>query len=130
MLQFKCLSKCPYFQYTLIKIYSRIAADLIHTAKEMKFSVKNFFSISEKNCEKRKPRVCSHLLKKSLTENFIVTRSSHPEVFCKKGVPRNFAKLTGKHLCQGLFFDKTCNFTKKETMAQVFSCKISKNNFC
>ena len=30
-------------------------------------------------------------------------RSSRPEVFCKKGVLKNFAK-TGKHLC--LFFNK------------------------
>ena len=29
-------------------------------------------------------------------------RSSRPEVFCKKGVLRNFAKLTGKYFCQGL----------------------------
>ena len=41
------------------------------------------------------------------------------EVFCKKGVLRNFAKLTGKHLCQRFFF------TKKESLAQVFSCKFS-----
>ena len=27
-------------------------------------------------------------------------------VFCKKGVLRNFAKFTGKHLCQSLFFHK------------------------
>ena len=50
--------------------------------------------------------------------------SSHPEVFCKKGVPRNFTKFTAKHLCQSLF--------KKETLRQVFSCefcKISKNTF-
>ena len=33
-------------------------------------------------------------------------RSSHLEVFCKKGVLRNFAKFTGKHLCQRLFFNK------------------------
>ena len=32
--------------------------------------------------------------------------SSRPEVFCKKGVLRNFAKFTGKHLCQSLFFNK------------------------
>ena len=31
-------------------------------------------------------------------------RSSRPQVFCKKGVLRNFAKCTGKHLCQSLFF--------------------------
>ena len=33
-------------------------------------------------------------------------RSSHPEVFYKKGVLRNFMKFKGKHLCQGLFFNK------------------------
>ena len=33
-------------------------------------------------------------------------RSSCPEVFCKKGVLGNFAKFTGKHLCQSLFFNK------------------------
>ena len=35
-----------------------------------------------------------------------VSRTSHPEVFCKKGVLENFAKFTGKHLCQSLFFNK------------------------
>ena len=34
------------------------------------------------------------------------SRSSHPEMFCEKDVLRNFAKFTGKHLCQSLFFDK------------------------
>ena len=29
-----------------------------------------------------------------------------PEVFCRKNVPRNFAKFTGMHLCQSLFFSK------------------------
>ena len=50
---------------------------------------------------------------------------------------RNFAKFTGKHLCQSLFFNKVtglrpevCNFIKKETLAQMFSsefCEFSKN---
>ena len=35
-----------------------------------------------------------------------VYRSSCPEVFCKKGVLRNFTKFTGKDLCQSLFFNK------------------------
>ena len=30
-------------------------------------------------------------------------RSSCQEVFCKKGVQRNVAKFTGKHLCESLF---------------------------
>ena len=29
-----------------------------------------------------------------------------PEVFCEKAVFRNFAKFTGKRLCQSLFFNK------------------------
>ena len=43
-----------------------------------------------------------------------------------KGVLWNFAKLTGKHLCQGL------SFNINETLALVFSCEfceISKNTF-
>ena len=33
-------------------------------------------------------------------------RSSRLEVFCRKDAFRNFAKFTGKHLYQGLFFNK------------------------
>ena len=33
-------------------------------------------------------------------------RSSRPEVFCKKGFLKNFAKFAGIHLCQSLFFNK------------------------
>ena len=35
--------------------------------------------------------------------NFMLFRSSRPEVFCKKGVLWNFAKFIGKYLCQSLF---------------------------
>ena len=37
---------------------------------------------------------------------YLPFRSSRPGVFCKKGVLRKFAKITGKHLCQSLFFNK------------------------
>ena len=63
-------------------------------------------------------------------------RSSRPDVFCKDGVLRNFAKFTGKHLFQNLYFNKVAgvvfNFIDIKTQAQVFSCeffKISKNTF-
>ena len=66
-------------------------------------------------------------------------RSSHQRCSVRKGVLRNFAKFTGKHLCQSLFFNKVaglrphaCNFIEIETLAQVFSCEfreISKNTF-
>ena len=35
---------------------------------------------------------------------FKTYRSSHPRVFCKKGVLRKFTKFAGKHLC--LFFNR------------------------
>ena len=54
-----------------------------------------------------------------------ISRSSHPEVFCKKSVLRNFAKVTAKHLCQSLFFNKVaCKFIKKDTLLQVLSCEF------
>ena len=47
--------------------------------------------------------------------------------FCKKGFLENFAKFTGKHLCQSLFFNKV-----SETPAQVLFCEfceIFKNTY-
>ena len=35
-----------------------------------------------------------------------MNRSSRSKVFCKKNVLQNFAKFTGKHLCQSFFFNK------------------------
>ena len=60
-----------------------------------------------------------------ICRSFSSIRSIHRMCSVRKGVLRNFAKFTGKHLCQSLFF-------KKETLAQVFSCEIcdiSKNTF-
>ena len=62
--------------------------------------------------------------------SFLVGKSSRPEVFCKKGVLRNFVKLTEKHLCQSLLFNKVAGL---RPLARVFSCEfgeISKNTFC
>ena len=42
-------------------------------------------------------------------------RRSHLEVFYKEGVHRNFAKFTGKHLYQSLFFNKV-----SENMLQIY----------
>ena len=52
----------------------------------------------------------------------LIFRSSHRTCSIKKGVLRNFAKFTGKYLCQSLFFKKV----RKETLAQLFFCKFCK----
>ena len=52
-----------------------------------------------------------------------------PELFYKKGVLKKFLKFTGKHLCHSSYLIKlqaeTCNFIKRETLVQVFSCECS-----
>ena len=46
----------------------------------------------------------------------LIVKSSHRSCSMKKGVPKNFAKFTGKHLCQSLYFNKVAglslNFAK------------------
>ena len=41
-----------------------------------------------------------------ITYHLDTLKKQPPEVFCKKGGLRNFAKFTGKNLCQSLFFNK------------------------
>ena len=57
--------------------------------------------------------------------------NSHPEVFCKKVVLKNFTKLTGKHLCHNLFFNKDAGLRpatllKKRLWHRCFPVNFSK----
>ena len=57
-------------------------------------------------------------------------RGSHRRCSVRKGVLRDFAKVTGKHLCQSLFFNKVAGLA--QVLEQVISCdfwEISKNTF-
>ena len=57
-----------------------------------------------------------------------ILRSSHQRCPAIKGVLRNFAKLTGKHLCQSFFSNKVASLSS----AQVLSCEfrdMSKSTF-
>ena len=54
-----------------------------------------------------------------------ISRSNRPDVFCRKGVLGNFAKSTGKHLCQGLIFNKVAGlglqlYQKRDSGTDVF----------
>ena len=62
--------------------------------------------------------------------NHILNWSSRSEVFCEKRVLKNFAKFTGKPLCQSLWF--LAGFIERETPAKAFSYEfweISKTSF-
>ena len=41
----------------------------------------------------------------------LLHRSSHQRCSVRKGILRNFAKFTGKHLCQSLFFNKVAGLS-------------------
>ena len=66
---------------------------------------------------------------------YIIFRSSRPEEFCKK-VFLEISKDSQENTCARVSFliklQAACNFIKKETLAQVFSCEfceISKNTY-
>ena len=63
-------------------------------------------------------------------------KSSCTEVFCKRGVLRDFAKFTEKQLCQSLFINKVTDqgwqlYSKRDpgTGVSCEFCKTSKNTF-
>ena len=58
-----------------------------------------------------------HFFKIKLQLIYAISRSSHQRCPMRKGVLRNFAKFTRKHLCQNLFLNKVAglnpvNFAK------------------
>ena len=89
----------------------------------------------ERVSKQKKERVSTQKLLKACHQGQN-ERSNHQRCSAKKGVLRNFAKFTGNTCARVSFLIKllaeACNFIKKETLAEVFSCKfckISKNTF-
>ena len=71
-------------------------------------------------------KVCNYISDLTL----LIFRSSRPEMFCEKGVLKNLAKFTGKHLRWSFFFNKEKKDTKKrikkETLKRCFSVNFAK----
>ena len=67
--------------------------DLFSERAFLKLMALNFVSYIVKNS------VCDYLLP-------YLKQNPKKKMFYKKGVPKTFAKLTGKHMCQSLFFNK------------------------
>ena len=96
-------------------------------------------TISVSDCNENNPAVKSKIFGNfNLICLFVLNRNSRPEVFFKKGFLKNFAKFTGKHLRQTLFFliklqAKVAGFSykDKDSGAGVFLyiCEISRNAF-
>ena len=45
-------------------------------------------------------------------------RGSHQKCFVRKGLLRNFAKFTGKHLCQSHFFNKVAGLRPRTLLKE------------
>ena len=59
-------------------------------------------------------------------QKIVTHRSSHRRCSGKKGVLRNFPKVTEKHLYQSLFFFWTCNFIKTRLWNRCFPVNFTK----
>ena len=111
-----CCKEMPGFQLLiLVENSSRFTAFLSSNGQM-------FHTFPAKNFRDFKP--CVTVLK---------SRRSHRSCSLRKGVLRNFAKFTGKHLCQSLFFNKVaglspeaCNFIKKRLWRRCFPVNFAK----
>ena len=60
----------------------------------------------------------SNIYDKDLLQKWLFFRSSHRRCSVRKGVLRNFAKFTWKHLCQSLFLNKVTGWGQKTLRAK------------
>ena len=80
--------------------YNNDAKEARDTAQKMKFFHYGFLHFL---CSEKILPTISYPNRANQIESY---KSSRTEVLCKKGVLRNFAKFTGKHLCKSLFFNR------------------------
>ena len=82
---------------------------LLHPLRE-KFPNREFFLVRIWTLFTQWSTNISHLISDHLIQfvTMKISRSSRPEVFLESA-PRNFAKFTGKHLCQSLSFNKVAD---------------------
>ena len=58
--------------------------------------------------------------------HYMTLQKQSSGALCKKGVPKNFTKFTGKHLCQSLLFDKVAGLSyRTPPMAASDSCCVT-----
>ena len=57
------------------------------------------------------------------SRGFKIGRSSHRRCSIKKGALKNFAKVTGKNLCQSLFINKDAG-PRQKIPTEVFFCQV------
>ena len=79
-------------------------------------------------------KIIKHTLKINILENIFnpmvsMGRSSHQRCFVKKGVLRNFAKFTGKHLCHRLIFNDVAGLRHATSLKKILWHRYFPVNF-
>ena len=106
--------------YTLTELFNLTIDD-----KLINKQIRLFYTSSDvsrrKNLVVRHNRVAKYLKK---------IQKQSPEVFCKKGVLKNFANFTGKHPCWNIFYNQVAGlqpagFLKKDSNASNTSAFLS-----
>ena len=60
---------------------------------------------------------------------YLYNRSSHPEVFRKKGALKDLEKFIGKHLCWSLFFNKVARLRPATLLKKWLQHRCFRENF-
>ena len=112
-----CIYYVAYISIIIVNLFS--FPFIFRTLRSFpKISCPLFINVSERFSQISQP----------LIKHRAFRRSSHPEVFCKKGVLKNFVKSPSKHLLLCLFLIKLqasgLQLYLKKTQAQVFSCEF------
>ena len=135
------LLKEPFGRFPMINTFRLFKNDVTHTFRlsifsaefegwEQKLNILNpqpefYFQPSQASA------AMQLFLRKQLTADTAIIRSSRLVVFCKKGVFTNFAKFTRKHVHQGLVFNEAADtqsltLSEKEILTKMFSCEFCK----
>ena len=120
--------RCSFVKTFWILLCREVRAQkLLHDTNSMVFSQPLFYLTFPLSCVWNSAMfpIMFYKLFNANSTVFLFFRSCRPEVLCKIGVFRNFAKFTGKHLCQSLFFDKVAGLSpatllKKRSGTSVF----------
>ena len=115
--------------FDLKQIYTREKSKYLNSIRVFPFSFSFFFpffcwsEISKKSSIKEDTRRMENC-----QANHTLDRSGHRRCSVRKDVLINFAKFTGKHLCQGLFMSgaKACNFIKQRLWHRSFPVNFAK----
>ena len=111
--------------FQIFDIYTREKSKYLNSIRVFPFFISFFCwnEISKKSSIKEDTRKMENC-----KTNHILDRSSHRRFSVRKDFLRNFAKFTGKHLCQGLFMSgpEVCNFIKKRLWYRCISVNFAK----